>query len=649
MRKVVMALSTVMMLCIPFLLAGCGDVKTNISGGGDDTDYGNANIPDDFDWSGFWDGYSGNTITVDPAVKHQVMQGFGAADAWVGQLVGGWWGEPVKQKIADFLFSQDVDSFGNPKGIGLSMWRVNLGAGSWEQGNSSQIGTSTWTSGRTTWDDTRRAECYLANVANAYDTAKVGTAGIEKSALSGIVYDWNKCVGMQYWMKEAKKRGVERLVATCFSPVVAWTISGSGVMSQMAPPQESGNLTTEGYSETTGFPAYLADVAEHFAQSAQNIIDNKGNTQSLRFDYISPVNEPQFWWGPTKQEGSSWYNANIAQLARNIDTAIRDNGRPDINENNTKILIPEAVNWMCLYSNPGMSGVNHPNANDQIKDFWGSGADNLKDVLSLAPVAAGHTYWSHGDDSSLVSIRSQLSTVANTYSVVPWNTEWCALGLGEGFAWGDGTSFMSKATWWDTAIFMAKLMWADITVGNEASWSFWTALDGEDTCKDFFSLIGVAPGVSSYDANVSEYFEKSGSVKPQANLWTLGNYSLFVRPGFTCIDAGAGNISGINTPAGLMVSAYQSPAGYKDYNSDKAVNRIVVVYVNFTNTNYPIAAKFADGRNPKNVLCFVTKQSNTNDLNDLGSKGMGLRRAATGDGGVYTVEKQSVLTVVYDF
>jgi len=37
------------------------------------------------------------------------------------------------------LFSREVDDKGNSQGIGLSMWRFNLGGGSEEQGDASGI------------------------------------------------------------------------------------------------------------------------------------------------------------------------------------------------------------------------------------------------------------------------------------------------------------------------------------------------------------------------------------------------------------------------------------------------------------------------------------------------------------------------------
>ena len=79
----------------------------------------------------------------------QVMEHFSASDAWSTQYVG-LWPKEKREQIADWLFSMEMDVQGCPKGIGLSLWRFNIGAGSTEQGDSSQIG-SPWT----------RTECFL--------------------------------------------------------------------------------------------------------------------------------------------------------------------------------------------------------------------------------------------------------------------------------------------------------------------------------------------------------------------------------------------------------------------------------------------------------------------------------------------------------
>ena len=65
-------------------------------------------------------------ISTYPDIEYQVIDGFGASDAWRAQFVGKNWPLPKKNRIADLLFSQQDDDEGNPKGIGLSIWRFYL-------------------------------------------------------------------------------------------------------------------------------------------------------------------------------------------------------------------------------------------------------------------------------------------------------------------------------------------------------------------------------------------------------------------------------------------------------------------------------------------------------------------------------------------
>ena len=63
----------------------------------------------------------------------QTMEHFGASDAWSMHILG-LWPQEKQNQIADWLFSTENDANGKPKGIGLSLWRFNVGAGSTEQG-----------------------------------------------------------------------------------------------------------------------------------------------------------------------------------------------------------------------------------------------------------------------------------------------------------------------------------------------------------------------------------------------------------------------------------------------------------------------------------------------------------------------------------
>ena len=103
----------------------------------------------------------------------QTMAYFSASDAWSMQFIG-LWPQEKQNQVADWLFSTENNANGQPKGIGLSLWRFNVGAGSTEQGENSQI-ASPW----------MRAECFL----NPDGT-----------------YDWNKQQGQRNFLKLAKER-----------------------------------------------------------------------------------------------------------------------------------------------------------------------------------------------------------------------------------------------------------------------------------------------------------------------------------------------------------------------------------------------------------------------------------------------------------
>jgi hypothetical protein len=72
-------------------------------------------------------------LQVNLSNTHQTIHSFGASDSWSSKFVGNWTSLSKKNQIADYLFSMDLDSSGNPKGIGLSLWRFNIGAGSYSR------------------------------------------------------------------------------------------------------------------------------------------------------------------------------------------------------------------------------------------------------------------------------------------------------------------------------------------------------------------------------------------------------------------------------------------------------------------------------------------------------------------------------------
>ena len=75
-------------------------------------------------------------ILIDPQKTYQTIESFGVSGAWWAQEIGGWEepdeesGLPKRERIAELLFDRE-------KGIGVSCYRYNLGAGSKQSGKGS--------------------------------------------------------------------------------------------------------------------------------------------------------------------------------------------------------------------------------------------------------------------------------------------------------------------------------------------------------------------------------------------------------------------------------------------------------------------------------------------------------------------------------
>lgn len=230
-------------------------------------------------------------VTVNYGTHFQTIKGFAASDCWAPQFIGATWS--CRDEIATLLFDQSA-SGATTRGIGLSMWRVNLGAGTLEAGDASGI---------TNYG--RRAECYLDDNGD---------------------YDWTKCEGQRYWMGKAREMGVESFVLFSNSPLTKWTYNRQGRSDRGA---KEMNIRPQ-YLPL--FADYLADVAGHFKSEGYNVT------------HISPFNEPQYDWRGHDQEGSGWSVAQQADMVRALDNSLNTKGI------DVDILPGEAASWNELFS-----------------------------------------------------------------------------------------------------------------------------------------------------------------------------------------------------------------------------------------------------------------------------------------------------------
>lgn len=302
-------------------------------------------------------------ITISPDTVYQTLVGFSASDCWTCNYVGAW-DNDSKENAAEWLFSTECDSKGNPKGIGLSMWRINLGGGTAELGDDSGIG-----------DISRRAECFL----NADGT-----------------YDWTKSAGQRFFWTKAKEYGCDNFVLFSNTPPVYYTRNGLG----FSPGDWKSNLKEDCYDD---FADFLVTSAEHFVTD-----------EGLNITHISPVNEPQYQWN-SGQEGTPWTNEELKKLLVGLD------GRLQKSSLDTKILITEAGSWSPLLSGTGF-------ADNQIYSFFDSNSPNyVGDLPSMARVVGGHSYWTDTKNADMKSIRQQVGDRCRQYGIDCYQTEWSLL------------------------------------------------------------------------------------------------------------------------------------------------------------------------------------------------------------------------------
>lgn len=440
-------------------------------------------------------------VKINPQNKAQKIDNFGAAGAWFTEGIAKNWPAKNREQMAEWLFSKDFDANGNPKGIGLSAWRFNIGGGTAEQGDSSGI-----------TDFRKRVECFLR---------------------ADGTYDWSKQAGYVWFTKKAREYGVENLIAFSNTPPVQFTKNGRGYKTTK---DYISNLKPEHYGDYAGF---LATVLKHFDQ------------EGLHFNYISPVNEPQWDWyhAPgqgAKQEGSPWRNDEIAHVAKSLDSALTATG------STSKILLTEAAQLDYLYTKTG-------NANQQTQAFFNPKSKlALTGLRNLPPLIGGHSYFTDKGDSARIAIRRHVADTTAKYGVAFWQTEYSMLADG----YREGKTGRIPAI--DCALFLSKVIHDDLVYGHAAAWQLWNSWEpGNPDFDTRYYLIALNPANKEYT---------NGTITATKNLWALGHYSRFIRPGMHRLNITRNDgLTPTQIAQDLMVSAYASE------------KEIVLVVINYSN------------------------------------------------------------------
>lgn len=443
---------------------------------------------------------------VNLSVEFQTIEHFGASDCWTIEPIGRFWSEQLRRQVADLLFSLD-------KGIGLSCWRFNVGAG---------------------FDETIR----------------VPYRSVESFAVSEGVYDWERCPGQRWFLRAAKARGVPYFLAFVNSPPRFLTKNGHPYCD---PTVGTTNLR-EGAEEA--FARYIADILCHFR-------DNPDEAERINFNFVSPVNEPQWEWNGPWQEGNRASNEDIRKIVKALHAELK---RRNLS---TEIVIPESGDLPHMWTGREKFGAFYGR---YIREFCGD--------PEIAPLLnrrlCYHSYWSDAPHQ-LVALRKRLREEIGLFPRWRlWQTEYCVMEH-------------NRDLTMTTALRVARLIQLDLTIVEVTAWHWWLAVSIWDYKDGLLFTDWQKPG------------DPENIIVPKL-FWAFGNFSRFVRPGMKRVYLSRDNEANLN---GLLGSAFCEPSSGK----------VVLVYVNMGDEGVQLHLDWeGNHRKPKTLTPFVTSDRPEDNL-----------------------------------
>ncbi|MET0244384.1 MAG: glycoside hydrolase [Flavitalea sp.] len=395
-------------------------------------------------------------------------------------------------------------------------------------------------------------------------------------------YNWSKQSGYQWFVQQAKAYGVENLIAFSNTPPVHFTKNHLGFKTEK---DYTCNLDENKYVD---YAVFLANVLKHFAQ------------QGIHYRYVSPVNEPQWDWsnkfGEMNQEGTPWKNENIYRIVRLLDSVI------SAEKIDSRILMPEAATLRHLYTERG-------HAAKQVQYFFGNTETSVKLFRNVLPVVAGHSYFTDLGDTNRITIRENLRDTVAAYNTSFWQSEYSM--LGDGYR----EKKKGKIPAIDCALFLAKLIHGDLTSANAAAWQLWNVYEpGSAEFDTRYYLMAL----ESNDSNTTGYFRTT------KNLWAMGHFSRFIRPGMTRIGISRSDkLNELAASQDLMCSAFQDKGG-----------KTVMVLINYSEQEKSVNLQGLRKKQPAKIYTTTA------------AKEMNMKKSVMSAGGELKLLPRSINTLV---
>lgn len=228
-------------------------------------------------------------------------------------------------------------------------------------------------------------------------------------------------------------------------------------------------------SKVNLLPEHYEDFAVYVMDVAQHFVK-----EGMPVKYISPINEPQwFWYG--RQEGCHYEPAETADIYRVFLEELET--RPELS--GAKLAGPESGEW---------KGDTIPYT-----------AAILQDTILKQHFQAidNHSYWTDAAEKQVFKAWMN----EHHPDVKLRMSEWCEM--------VDGSDYTM-----DSAFNLAEVLVEDLTILEVISWQIWVAI----------GPVGHRNAVIYVDEELQTY-------EPLKRLWGYGNYTRFIRPGYTRVEA----------------------------------------------------------------------------------------------------------------
>lgn len=360
-------------------------------------------------------GVTGVTV-LDEKATYQTMDGFGASACWWAQTVGGW--DNVKDVIA-LLYDKE-------NGIGLNVFRYNLGAGSVDDEHI--------------YVERSRTESFLKADGS---------------------YDFTADANAQNVLAVAKALAGDELRVTLFanSPPVSLTRNGLayGSAGTDEDPWEC-NLDPANYE---AYADYLYTVAKHFIDGGYRVTD------------VSPINEPQYSW-------RAWYNADGTFSMNQEGGYYHENDMLGL----YKVLIAKFAGSeldekgckLSLFESGAVEGRN--TTFSQLLDaLLGQKNKQYKynrELREYFDTISTHSYWS--SDATKMRAAIYLAERYSNYDIIC--TEYCQMtndGNTGVIDLIEAENYSTNGMTIEYGTAMAEVIIDDLTILNAKEWDWWTA------------------------------------------------------------------------------------------------------------------------------------------------------------------------------